>query len=443
MSLDNKAADHACQVVRRQVQEEFPDLTLLFIVHQPGQRPKALDTKRGEIYNHPAGEAFWDALKKDAASSSREDKFSGIAIGKEKKLFGLKTQEKMLACCFVNAANLENPDDARRQALFLAWHALYMINNLKKKKSKSEPMVVNLPKQDPAVVSWKNMLADAFSALMLEMEGRRDSVGKLARQRSLMALTPKAGAVPEKYPFPLVLDATRLVYQDLAQNNPPGKTASIDKALQMTREIAETFDRTAVDQWWAFTKIAQEMAWSNADHNTILGAAAYSSDDAYARATAYLVAEGLNIQTLKPLTGTQYNPFAEIDVNERHHIKVCEEVFQTAVAQAAMNGDSWSFIQSAQLQNQKLLNGDPIGWCAYPLLLAEDTYKNSGSSEEAKKTFDTGMGYASWKHVDTIATLITKMRRKGTNLTPEMLAEKLEQDEELQFLAGCFRISAT
>jgi hypothetical protein len=63
MGLETAAVDHACNVVRREIQEEFPQLTLLYIVHQDGQRAKALEARRSELLEHPAGEAFLPYLQ--------------------------------------------------------------------------------------------------------------------------------------------------------------------------------------------------------------------------------------------------------------------------------------------------------------------------------------------------------------------------------------------
>ena len=42
MSLDLATLDHTCNVVRRQIEDEFKNLTALFIVHNSGERAKNL-----------------------------------------------------------------------------------------------------------------------------------------------------------------------------------------------------------------------------------------------------------------------------------------------------------------------------------------------------------------------------------------------------------------
>lgn len=434
MGLETAAADHACNVVRRQIQEEFPDLTLLYIVYESGEQQKALEAKYPEIREHPAGEMILSHLQK--AAEQDEPEFSGIAIGSSKKLLKFLAREKTLACFFVNADWLETAEDARRNALFLAYHALSLIEdrNADKKDDAQESNGIITPVPDKTLYVWKNMLADTFSALAMELEKRRDWIGELGRMRSMAALSAAPGEQPELYPFPLVLDATRLLYHDMGKA--PAGTGLIHRALEMTREIGETFDRTSVRQWWAFSRTAQDMAWMGAEPNTILGAAVYNSEDPYARATAYLVAEALNIHTLTPAPAGSYNPFAENEANERHHLKICDERFRLAVSKANIQNSSDPFVEEAARQNRKLLEGNPVGWCAYPLLCAEVFFRISPN--QAKTAFDKAMIEADWNKVQDVIKFIIQLRREGLETTPAMLSERFSEIEGLSFLAPCF-----
>ncbi len=435
MALETANADHICSVVRREIQQEFPALTLLYFVHAEGQRGKALEAKRGELLEHPAGAAFLPHLQKMAGSSGHE--FSGISIKTEKIAFIL-IKEKILACFFVNADRLESADEARRHALFLAWQALSLIEDYRndKKEDYQETNGVIIPKPDKMLRTWKYMLADAFSVLMLEMEKKRDSIGNLGRQRSTTVLTANPGSRPEQYAFPLIYDATRLLYHDMGKTQDPRENVS--RALQLTREIGETFDRTTARQWWTFSRTAQEMAWLGVEDKNILGAAVYSSEDPYVRATAYLVAEALNFQTLLPAAVGSYNPFADPETCERYHMKACDEAFRTAIGRVNQNNSSLPFIDEAQKQNRRLMGGNPIGWCAYPLMCAEVACRTSPT--EAKITFDKALAEVPWSKVQDITRMIILLRREGADVTPDLLTEKLMEIDDLKFLAPCFSV---
>ena len=434
MALETAAADHACNVVRRQIQEEFPDLTLLYIVHEPGEQQKALEARYPEIREHPAGEAFLPHLQRIVEQDGPE--FSGIATGSTKKLLKFLAREKTLACFFVNVDWLETTDDARLHALFLAYHALSLIEDHKagRKEDTLESGGILVPAPDKTLHVWKNMLADTFSALAMELEKRRDWIGELGRMRSMAALSVVTDEQPELYPFPLVLDATRLLYHDIGKIQTG--TGLIHRALEMTREIGETFDRTAVRQWWAFSRIAQDMAWMGAEPNAILGAAVYNSEDPYARATAYLVAEALNIHTLTPTPAGSYNPFADNEANERHHLKICDERFRTVMSKANIQNSSDPFVEEAVKQNRKLLEGNPVGWCAYPLLCAEVFFRISPN--QAKASFEKAMSEADWNKVQDVIKFIIQLRREGIETTPALLAERFGETDGLNFLAPCF-----
>jgi hypothetical protein len=434
MGLETAAVDHACNVVRREIQEEFPQLTLLYIVHQDGQRAKALEARRSELLEHPAGEAFLPYLQKQAEKSGSE--FSGICIKREKKLLKLMAKDKILACFFVNAELLESTDEARRHALFLAWQAISLVEDYEEERKDDfqESGGVIVPKADKMLRTWKYMLGEAFSVLMLEMDKKRDSIGALGRMRSTMVLTAKPGAKPEHYAFPLIYDATRLLYHEMAKAS--GAEEHVRHALHLTKEIGETFDRTAVRQWWLFSRTAQEMAWLGADNKSILGAAVYSSEDPYIRATAYLVAEALNIQTLLPSPVGAYNPFAEPETNERHHLKACEEAFRNTIGRANQNNSSLAFVEEAHKHNRRLMSGNPIGWCAWPLMCAEVACRTSPT--EAKIIFDKALTETPWIKVQDIVRMIILLRREGADVTSELLTEKLMEVDDLKFLAPCF-----
>ncbi|MGB4057640.1 MAG: hypothetical protein WBK77_06115 [Alphaproteobacteria bacterium] len=434
MTFEIAAADHAFNVVRREIQEEFPDISLFFVLYQKGEREKAFEKRSDELAKHPASRLFLPILKQEAKKNGRE--FCGISIAKTKKYLPFSSKRKAMACYFVNADRFQNSDDARSHALFLAWHGLSLIEDYKEDRKnffEEKAGIITLHRSASAH-AWKNMLADAFAALVMEMGGRKDSIGSLGRKRSLAAVSAQAGARPEFYPFPMVFEATRLVYMDSEKTT--SHAGLIHKALDMTREIGETFDMESVKQWRSFIKPAQEMAWMGIEKNNIISAAVYNSEDYYARATAYLIADALNIQTTIPNTAGYYNSFAESETNERYHLKTCEESFRHALTRSNLKNNSSGFMDETRRQNKRMLDGNPIGWCSYPLLCSEIAYRTS--TEKAKATFEKAMTEAPWEKVEQTMLLIIALKRKGIKITPEIVAKEIENIEELKFLAPCF-----
>src|SRR5690606_858676 len=160
---------------------------------------QTLNIRRPELENHPAWPNLQPALKKAQPSD-----FCLITKGKEKKLLKFLAREKTLACLFFPEDDLHrDPDYIRQQALSHAWHVL--------NAPPPGAGVIRANYKDETTLAWHNMLADAFGARVMEMQGKRGFIKALARRRSALALDPHAGYRPELYPYPVVMDAAQLV----------------------------------------------------------------------------------------------------------------------------------------------------------------------------------------------------------------------------------------
>jgi hypothetical protein len=421
MALETAAIEHTCNTVRRQIQEEFPDLTLSFIVYGPGKLTKAIDHKRQELESHPVGPAIIPLLKK-----ANPDKTPFVMTSaKEKKLLSFLTREKTLACIFLkdNGSHMD-ADQMRRHAFELAWHALHKIIDKD-----------NTLTADEQGFAWHNMLADCFSAIVLEMQGKKGSIRTLARRRGSSALEAQPDYNAEHYPFPVVMDAAQLVYDDMRKSGNLSKAKLFTRALEMTREIGITFDRSMVLQWQAFAKPAQEMAWLGIDKTKILGAAVHTSEDPYARSTAYLMAEILNIEPAPVTDISLYNAFTDQEANERHHRKICEDILQNLLSKRETGSNGTIFRTEAIKQNQKLLEGQLIGWCAPALILAADIFDKNISEnakvEEAKRIFTEASKKTNSEVLRILGMILTSLRRESGNITIEHLAEAVLNDEHV------------
>ena len=127
MSLEPSALDHICNVVRRQIQEELPDLTLFFIAHKKGNRAAALNEKQDELLDHPAGAALLPLLKKLSETEDRLSDLAGIAAGERRRWFGLHHQKAQIAAFFISSDEFKDPEEARAHAYLLAWHGISLI----------------------------------------------------------------------------------------------------------------------------------------------------------------------------------------------------------------------------------------------------------------------------------------------------------------------------
>lgn len=421
MVLETAAIEHTCNTVRRQIQEEFPDLTLSFIVYAPGKLAKGVDHKRHEIEAHPAGPAILPLLKKAEADKTP----FVMAKAKEKKLIPLLAREKTLACIFLKEdGTFADTDQLRQHAYELAWHALHKIID------KDDTLTT-----DQEGFAWHNMLADCFSALVMEMQGKKGAVRNLARRRCSLALEAKPGYDAEHYPYPAVMDAAQLIYDDMRKAGNLTKTKLFSQGLEMAREIGITFDRSTVLQWQSFARPAQEMAWLGIDKNRIIGAAVHSSEDPYARSTAYLVAEILSIEPTPVSDISLYNAFTDQEANERHHRKICEETLQNLLSKREPDSNGNIFRIEAIKQNQKLLQGQLIGWCAPALILAGEIFDRNitenAKLEEVKRAYTEACKKTNREVLRILGMIMANLRHEGKDVTAENLAAAVLHDEHV------------
>ena len=278
------------------------------------------------------------------------------------------------------------------------------------------------------------MLGDAFCAVILEITGHKNAIRDLARKRSLMALQPVRGYNAEEYPYPITADAVQVVFDELGDII--SKTKPVTHAIEIAQEIDITYDDNSIRQWGAFATAAQEMAWLDFDKNKILGTSIYTSEDPYVRSTAYLVAEALNLKPA-PLTDLgSYNPFTDQEVNERLHNRKCEESFEDIIAKMALDYDEHLFLSEIRRQNQRLMEGYPIGWCAYALLQASEVFQNANPenqhpTELAANKFHETYRALGWESLRAICHKVMTSRRQGLEISPAVIIEFCEKEETL------------
>jgi hypothetical protein len=429
MPLDTAATERACNIVRRQVLDEYPDLTIQFIIYAGEGLARAIETKRGELMDHPAGEQFFPALKKMTQTGAGTRTFIGLSWDTPKSLLRFFTRRKALGCCVINADHYDDQDTLQQHLYALVWHALSLYQSPAYKKNTSPSGFIK-PRAEALNAAWDDMIADAFSALVLETQGKKGSVRSLARRRCNASLEAKPNGNPDHHPFPMLVDATIVVLNEMRSAGFE-KSEMFAQAYAMSAEIGITFDTETVEQWWAFTQPAQKMAWLGIDKNRILGAAVNTSEDPYARSTAYLVAETLSLDPAPVSGGGFYNFFCDPEASERNHSKLCNDILEVILSK--MNGrDDQALLRSEAIRNnKKLLSGEMIGWCAPALLsLADALAKGS----DAKKAF-----YASTDTINTntlrhLAEIVIHLRRAGEPVTITNIANAAHENPELAMI---------
>lgn len=441
MSLETAALEHACNMVRRQVQEELKDLNLFFIVHAPGDRPKALEMRKAELLEQPGGQNVFGVLNLCAQFKPDGSMFVGFAQATENRFLSFMPRTKTIAGFYMNSADFTEDEDMQQGIYNLVWQALSLIDRYK--NDEKEFYVINEGAVRPAYnlinLARENMLGDAFSAIMMELQGHKNFIHDLAKKRCEMTLQAIEGYRAEQFPYPIAADATQIVFDEL-MDGVSTKAKIINQAIDITREIGFTYDDNSIRQWTAFSSASQEMAWLEASKNNILGTAIYTSEDPYVRSTAYIVSETLNMEPAPLSDIGRYNPFTDQEVNERLHNRLCDETFKSALTKMARAEDAQRLIDKAVLQNEKLTQGNIIGWCGHALLSAQQAYvmafdNNEHPSESARRAYKEARKSVSWTTMVKLSRLIMNKRRQGLEVTYSMLIDICQDHADFNFIA--------
>ena len=433
MALDIPAVDHICNVVRREVENEYKAMSFVCVVYESGQIQQAIKAKAHEFHKHPCGVGLLDALEKTAEAHEGRSKFFALGSALTKQLWPPFKQQSLLAVLLVNAEDFQDPESVRRWCYVQVWHALRMREGLD--AARSEEIILHTS-QDPARIAYRNMLGDAFAAIIENLTGQDGHITAIARQRCRETLKKIPGHEAELFPFPITEDAAQIVYEDLL-DSPLRETKPLTLAAEMATEIGHTFDDAAIQQWRDFANRAQEMAWMGYNKNKILSAAIFTSEDPYVRSMAYLVSEMLNMHPA-PLGAMEgHNPFADQEVNERLHIKKAELQFKK-IMQAKDRAEA--LMKKALEQNQALMEGHVTGWCAHALLDAlmayKDLHKTGDDLEEmATLRFQKALRETEWINLVKLSSIILHQRRAGQSVTPQSVQALCTENESMRTIA--------
>ncbi|HEY8189177.1 MAG TPA: hypothetical protein VIF12_00715, partial [Micavibrio sp.] len=404
MSLQIDAVQQSCRMIARQMRDYTRTLDLSFIVHRSGQRLESLSLAGQELLGHPAGEAAIRLMRDQ--KKSENSAFLGLAVWHENLFLGLATRQNMMALTTLNIDEHESLREIRGQAWHMAWHAIHLYNQ------RNDPARDNafrngvvLSNYDEETLLSANLRADAFSAIMCNMSGDKDSIRRLAHSRCMDSLARRAGYNPEEYPFPLAMEATQVAFSDIA-GKLPSRNRQIHTALRLAENIALAYDEDVSKQWTDYCKPAQNMAWLGEEKEIILGAAVGISQDTYIRATGFLVCEITQISPSSILNlENRYTPFSEDRYNQRLHESMIDQAFEKAVNSGLQQHNAIPFLDAANEQNEKLADGHMFGWCAAALQAAGkafDMAMKSGSKtamDDARRQFDVVRHITTWDHL--------------------------------------------
>ncbi len=435
MTIKTDILQDICSLAAKQVQDLYPDVELLFVPHQMGKLAEVVKLGEHGMMKHPAGRTALDILEKNKHHDLTG--FLGLAIDRKTKMFGLASNESILAIINVNMDEFAAPKDLRRAVYHHAWHAIDLLDIRKrpeyKSKFKSGPMI---PKRSPMNLARLNLQADVFSAVMSGLQGEEDAIDVLAAQRAMDSLRPVHSRRAQDYPFVIAMEAAKFGFQKLVELKPT-RIKYLYYARQLALEVGYTFDETSIRQWWGFSQPAQDMAWRNQPGEIILGSAIVSAEDSYIRATGHLVCD---ITGVLPNEAAHlmphYNAYAPKEHNQTLHAELMIKAFDEALVLSVSEDNGWPLVAAAHKQNQSLPEGVVLGWCANALYAAARSFdaalaSGRNAAQAARMEFEGSKDSTNWDALEKLGDDIVDHRRRGEKVTLDMIATLCQSDKEL------------
>ncbi|HEU4839605.1 MAG TPA: hypothetical protein VFS88_09390 [Micavibrio sp.] len=432
MSIGINILQDICNLATKQVQDLYPDLQLMFIPHEPGQFHEIVETSEHEIASHPAGKVAQAILEKN---HNRDfSSFLGMAVHRDVKWLGLASRESVLALFNINTGAFDSAREARHMVYHLIWHTIDLMEVRRKPeyamKFRAGPII---PKRSPMNFARLNLQADAFSSVMCALLGEEDAIDTLARKRAMGAILPVHARRAEDYPFVIAVEGAKYACEAI-QELKPQRSKFMFFARQLAVEIGYTFDDNSIRNWWGFSEPAQDMAWRNFSPETILGCATSTSDDPFVRATGHLVSDIANIVPLPSMKlGNVYNAYMKSQQNHLLHREIAEKTFADAVARGMKEESGRPLVLAANEQNESLVEGNILGWCANALQAAARAFDNALSSgtspmQAARMQFEGTKDIPEWDNLKQVGDSVVSQKRTGLAVTMGSIAEICNSD---------------
>ncbi len=427
MTIDYKTAKHICSVIRRQVQSSFPELYMEFVLHENEKRGEAFLKEKHLINELPAGNHMIEYIKSNESRNISEKNTSCfVAMARHKKpiFLGFFKSYDYLALSFINYSHFDNEIELKNHVFHIAWHAINLYKNHVNSDSKVNILT---PEASKNQLYHNNLTADIFSTLVQLMQGRKDALDTMAKQRIYGTISPKIGFKAEEYSFPICLDTLEFMFDNNIDQYKNHKKPVID-AFNIAKNVSDAFDETAIKQWNSFSVPAQEMAWLGYSPNIILGAALYTSENTYIQSIADMIADKMGVKPETITSLQDYNPFANNKTNEHAHKKQCDDLIKSLLSKVKETGDYKILIEIARKQNQSLLEKSPMGWCANALIaVANIIEKDPDNKDILKDIFDKEVSAVAWDTLAHFFEIKFQHMRSGKNTDIIQIAQSNDE----------------
>ncbi len=439
MAVDYKTAKHACNVIKRQIQSTFPELCIYFLIHEENKRYSHYLREKNQILSLEGGHNlcnFLDEPEQKQRLNANRSRLICLSLKRKPGFLGFSKQNNYIALCTLNIDRFTSLENLNNHALHLAWHAINLYSQNKDKASIGEDNVL-LYNINTESYSHQNLLADIFSCSLQKLLGNDKILDTLPKQRMQDTLHNERGFFAEKFPFPVCVETLEFTLKNSMDQYKRYKS-NVQTAVQITKDIGNTYDQTSIEKWLSFALPAQEMAWLDHPPEKILGAAIYTGENTYAQSIADMIAEKMNIKPEIIASLNDYNPFANNEVNIRLHKKMCMEKYKKITEKIRQHSDHSILMEHMKIENSNLCNGSPIGWCAHGLSRAITTFQKFSNDEtgyqqameQAHIEFEKEIDSLAWDTLQMFAREIFYRKRVNQKVTIDTLREIALKDEE-------------
>lgn len=437
MDVTKKNVEQICAPLRQYCEREMPHLKFIFVLYSSGEEDDTITLMESRLKIHSAGEYAVGLLKEKI--TRHHNGFLGFALNEKKKFLGLAKEESGIALFAFNLSNYETIDHIKSSILHHIWHALdfYRIRSALTAREKLRTGPIS-PKRSPLNLARANLQADAFAACFMTSQGKKDSLESIARLRAERALKADKRIQVEHYPIVSAYEAAEYgiskapkIKQDMER--------LFRRSCKLSNDISAILDEEIIEQWWSFCKPAQDMAWRGIPADQILSAALYTSDDPFVRATAYLVAELLGVEEQDDAEDIQriYNAFKSDTYNKQIHNEMADEIFEEVISIGVQENSGRPILNAANLQNQRLTEGQTIGWSAYALQTAAKAFDQAiihGRSPEqaAKMEYQGNKNITSWENLQRLGHEVIQQKKEGFGTTLDDISKMSEGKKEFE-----------
>ncbi|MGB0719703.1 MAG: hypothetical protein ACPGRX_04470, partial [Bdellovibrionales bacterium] len=268
--IEKATLEYECNAIARAVNDEYPDLKIVFLLYDGDTIQSAFKAKQSQIEDHPAGAPFVSAFENHAHDITQSAQWLGVSTAVQNHIIPFLSKTKVLSLSCIKRDDYDAIEDLKIDLYGCIWQTIRTYKALRHKgETRENNGIHTLPTEDKAK---ENLYKDIYAVLMMQLSGRKNMIQYLAERRCKDALRQFHHYRPEDYPFPIGLDATHLVYEDLKAKAKP-KQGAFDHAYDMACEVQYACKDQFILQWQAFVEPIQEMVWMGYSIPDILGTA--------------------------------------------------------------------------------------------------------------------------------------------------------------------------